>query len=123
MSEDALIRRENLKALKLTAVQLSEKCGGRYTYWRDLMEDPNKSFGEKKARQIEEKLGLPRGCMDIPEGAAGDHQKDWPFTLVDRLRYDALSPEAKGAVQLRLLDAIKEQEEIFNQRANGTNIY
>jgi hypothetical protein len=63
MNDDALIRLGNLKALNLTAQQLSERVGGRVSYWSDLMRG-KKSFGEKAARNIEEKLGIPRGSMD-----------------------------------------------------------
>lgn len=64
MSEDALIRRKNLKALGLSPTQLVARLGKSYQYWRDLMET-EKSFGEKAARNIEEKLNLVRGQLDI----------------------------------------------------------
>ena len=64
MSDDALIRRENLKRLGKTPGDLAAAVGGRYSYWRDLLEDPKKSFGEKIARKIEEKLDLPRLWLD-----------------------------------------------------------
>jgi hypothetical protein len=63
MSEDALIRLKNLLSLKHSATELSDRVGGRYTYWRDLLSG-DKSFGEKIARKIEEKLSLPRGWLD-----------------------------------------------------------
>jgi hypothetical protein len=69
MSDDSLIRLENLKSLKLTARELSEKVGGRISYWNDMLSG-NKSFGEKIARKIEEKLGLPRGSLDLVDGEA-----------------------------------------------------
>lgn len=65
MSDDALIRRENLKALNRSATELSALLGSRYTYWRDLL-NGSKSFGERAARRIEEGLGLPRGALDKP---------------------------------------------------------
>lgn len=64
MSDDALIRRANLKNLGLTPKELSGRVGHSYQYWRDLLET-DKSFGEKTARNIEEKLGLPRGQLDL----------------------------------------------------------
>lgn len=67
MSEDALIRRVNLKALGHGPGDLVRLIGKSYQYWRDLMET-EKSFGEKTARNIEEKLELPRGCLDRAEG-------------------------------------------------------
>jgi len=78
VSDDAAIRRANLKALckkrGWTANDLPEKMGwGRYTYWRDLLEDTTKSSGEKAARRIEESLELNRGWLDEP-GAADAHR-------------------------------------------------
>lgn len=72
-SEDTLIRRENLRRLMdargWEVADLPAKLGyGRYTYWRDLLEADDKSFGEKAARRIEDAAGLPRGRLDIPEG-------------------------------------------------------
>lgn len=63
MSDDALIRRTNLKSLGLGPKDLQEKIGKSYQYWRDLMET-EKSFGERAARNIEEKLDIPRGWLD-----------------------------------------------------------
>lgn len=72
-SEDAAIRRANLQYLcnqrSWTPTMLSDTLGwGRDTYWRDLLGDPNKSFGEKAARRIEDKLELGRGWLDEPQG-------------------------------------------------------
>lgn len=64
MSDDAKIRRENLKRLGLRPGQLRDKLGSSLAYWRDLMET-DKSFGERIARRIEEGLGLPRGSLDV----------------------------------------------------------
>lgn len=64
MSEDALIRRANLKALGYTPTELVARIGKSYQYWRDLM-NTEKSFGEKTARNIEDKLGLQRGQLDL----------------------------------------------------------
>lgn len=44
---------------------------------------------------------------------------DWPFQLVDRDRYEALSDVAKGAVQTRMMDEIEAQERKA-VRGNGT---
>jgi hypothetical protein len=67
MSDDALIRLKNLQALGHNPADLSRLIGKSYQYWRDLLAG-NKSFGEKAARNIEEKLGLLRGCLDASEG-------------------------------------------------------
>lgn len=63
MSDDALIRVENLRKTGKTAAELASTVGSSYQYWRDLL-DGKKSFGEKIARKIEAKLGLPRGWLD-----------------------------------------------------------
>ena len=71
MADDAGIRRTNLQRLLRqrgwTAADLSDRYHGRYTYWRDLLKDPNKSFGEKVARRLEEEADLPRLWLDTPE--------------------------------------------------------
>lgn len=67
MSEDALIRLENLRRLNKSAKELELLVGGRYTYWHDMLAG-TKSFGEKAARKIEDKLGLQRGQMDQEHG-------------------------------------------------------
>ena len=68
MSEDSLIRLENLRATKLRPAELSRRVGGTVSYWSDLLAG-RKSFGEKTARKIEAGLGLQRGAMD-ESGAA-----------------------------------------------------
>lgn len=75
VSDEAAIRRANLRALcktrGWTARDLHQRMQwARYTYWRDLIEDPKKSFGEKSARRIEEALDLGRGWLDEPDAAA-----------------------------------------------------
>lgn len=64
MSDDALIRLQNLRALGLSPTELSKDVGSSYQYWRDLLAG-KKSFGEKAARNIEEKLQLSRGHLDM----------------------------------------------------------
>ena len=69
MSDDAAIRRANLRSLKLDPAALMLKAGRRYSYWRDLLTQDSKSFGEKIARSIEAALDLPRGWLDQPHAA------------------------------------------------------
>jgi hypothetical protein len=64
MSEDAEIRRTNLRSLKHDPKALMARAGKSYSYWRDLLGDSNKSFGEKAARALEQALDLPRGWLD-----------------------------------------------------------
>lgn len=63
--------------------------------------------------------GLQCQVAEFSERLAQADAAAWPFTLVDRERYEALSPEARGAVQLRMMDAIAEQERSL--RKNGTD--
>ncbi len=65
MADDAEIRRRNLKGTGLGPADLSRRIGGTKSYWSELLAG-KKSFGEKKAREIEERLGWPRGYMDTP---------------------------------------------------------
>lgn len=69
MNDDALIRLANLKALNLTPKDLSDRIGGRVSYWADLLRG-QKSFGEKAARKIEEQLGIPRMSLDTADAEA-----------------------------------------------------
>lgn len=92
MSEDAAIRRENLRRLcharQWRPRDLEREVGGTYSYWRDLLETTSKPFGEKAARRIEDKLGLPRGWLDTPMADVTAREADsppysvtrWPFT-------------------------------------------
>lgn len=74
MADDAAIRRANLVRLLKTpeaAAKAMPEPPRRYSYWRDLMHDPKKSFGEKVARNIEGLMGWPRGSLDIPDYQPG----------------------------------------------------
>ena len=102
MNDEALIRLANLKALGLTATLLSEKVGGRYTYWRDLLAG-EKSFGEKAARKIEEAMGYPRGFLDAVE----DRQStEWPFLQVTLKQLQGLPTEYIQALEKHALDLL-----------------
>ena len=69
MNDDAGIRRENLRKLGKSASELAGLGVGGYSYWAAMLaENSKKNFGEKAARQLEEKLNLPRGQLDQSEG-------------------------------------------------------
>lgn len=70
MNDDTLIRLENLRALGKRPVDLVEQVGNSKQYWGDLLKG-RKSFGERIARKIEERLGLPRGSLDQPSSPNG----------------------------------------------------
>jgi hypothetical protein len=58
------IRRRNLVALKLTSSQLATQCGGQPKSWANVLSTVGRAFGEKKARHIEQCLGLKLGALD-----------------------------------------------------------
>lgn len=67
MNDSTLIRLENLRALCKTPAELTTLVGNSKQYWSDMLRG-RKSFGETAARKIEEKLELPRGFLDQPDG-------------------------------------------------------
>jgi hypothetical protein len=93
MSDDALIRLSNLKATGVTAKQLEAVKVGRYTYCRDLLAG-QKSFGEKAARKIEEKMGWPRGCLDTDEGCNLHSSSGQSSSAREPLRRDTEEPNS-----------------------------
>lgn len=65
MSDDRLIRLQNLKAMNLGPTDLKRRFGRSVSYWSDMLNN-RKSFGEDVARDIEERAALPRYWMDTP---------------------------------------------------------
>jgi len=88
---DSLIRLENLRRLNKTAKELELAVGGRYTYWHDMLAG-TKSFGEKAARKIEEKLGLVRGQMDQEHGISSATVTPPPPSVTASATNQALAP-------------------------------
>lgn len=104
MSDEAQIRRANFKALAGTPKQALERLGGSYSYWRDLMEDPKKAFGEKVARRIEAAYDIPHGSLDRPGMKA---PAETPSTGVAANSYRALAfAEADALPQGAVRDCI-----------------
>jgi hypothetical protein len=66
---DATIRRNNLhhamRARSWGPAEMSRQLGRTPSFWTDVLA-ARKSFGEKLARNIEERLGLPRLALDDP---------------------------------------------------------
>lgn len=85
MSDDALIRLENLRSLKLSAPELSLRVGGAKSYWHGMLAG-TRPFGEKIARKIEDKIGLARGWLDESQTRTprkeSDHTQEKPATLL-----------------------------------------
>lgn len=99
-----MVRLENLsrivKERGLTAHDLVRDVGGRYTYWRDLLAG-EKSFGEKIARKLEDRLNLARYSLDgaRAEDANGEQQlPDDVQELADHLASYATPSERAAAV-------------------------
>lgn len=85
--------------------RLAEVLGGKQSYWSDVVRihdgNSTKSFGAKKAREVEAILEMPHLHLD----GAG-----WPFLDVSAERFFRLSPHRRGRVEQALLDALKEIE-------------
>lgn len=119
MSDDALIRLQNLKATDLTPTVLAKRVGGRTSYWSDLLRG-QKSFGEKVARKVEEKLGWPRGCLDddggCPEiagtsddGGASDGQNASPSLIPTKVTYSPSNLNSTIVLLGNLLGALDDR--------------
>lgn len=81
----------------------------------------NQRFDAENSARAAQFLGVDHFWLATGEGDARLKGVDWPFTLVDRERYENLSPERRGFVQSGLERLIAEQEEQQALRANGTN--
>lgn len=68
MNDSTLIRRENLRALKLSPAELQQKLGKTRQHWSNMLRGTT-AFGETSARSIEEGLELPRGSLDEEKSA------------------------------------------------------
>lgn len=112
MNDDALIRLANLKALNLTPKDLSDRIGGRVSYWADLLRG-QKSFGEKAARKIEEQLGIPRMSLDT---ADADEPIPTPATSVPAVPQES-RPEAD-----QLADALEVLTKALTKADENTRI-
>lgn len=103
MAADKLIRVENLKALceerSLTAKDLERLVGGRDTYWHGMLAG-TRSFGEKAARKIEEKLTLPRGWLDQSHAKGEQVDALDADTLAFAKVYQSMSLEERGRLKL-----------------------
>lgn len=84
MNPQATNRRARLRSLKLEPQALSARAGRSYSYWRDLLTDESKSFGEKIARSIEESLGLPAMWLDEPIEARNASDSTEPYPSAGR---------------------------------------
>jgi hypothetical protein len=89
MNDERLIRLSNFQRLcetwQLTATELVNRLGSRYSFWRDLLADEKPSFGEKLARRIEEGLLLPRGWLDQADAQIPQETSASPTLFADTL--------------------------------------
>lgn len=86
MNDFAQTRRANLNRWVKTAKALHDVMGGSYPYWRNLLADPKKSFGEKTARRIEEAFGWPSGALD--EASEDSQPAEGLAAVASRARID-----------------------------------
>lgn len=76
MNDSTLIRLDNLRALGKKPADLAAVTGVSKQYWSDMLRG-RKSFGESAARNLEEKLELPRLFLDEDHSAMSkDTAKD-----------------------------------------------
>lgn len=85
-----------------------------------------KSFGSVKARTLELQAGMPTRYLDqrdedtaTPAPLPATLTTAWPFPLVARDRYEALSPEMRGYVQKSMNDALDYCEKTIGRTAEG----
>jgi hypothetical protein len=106
-AEDSEIRRDRLRSLGKTPTELVDAARyGRISYWRDLLTDSGKPFGEKAARKIEEALALPRGWLD-----ASPNDKPEPAPKPRRAsalqaRLEGMPPEMRAAFETAIMNVI-----------------
>lgn len=109
--EERNIRVANLKRLVAaaggTASFVRLHPGVDPTYVSQLI-NGHRSFGERSARNMEIKIGLDRGSLDIsPDVSSGG---EWPFKTIAAARFDRLPDHLKGVIEGRALTIIEEWE-------------
>jgi hypothetical protein len=98
MEDEALKRRRiaNLQAwiderFKGSVARAAKESGKADSQLRDTLAG-RKSFGEKVARSLEEKLGMEEGALDKPTKPAIKVRREWPDRLlreeIERLDHD-----------------------------------
>lgn len=106
MSEDALIRYTNLEAICAAnnwgPSELAAQIGRSVSQASDMLRR-KKTFGEKIARDIEQRLNLPRNWLDVPHGSAEIIQASAPVVMEKSPTYQTLhlassnnTPQPKG---------------------------
>lgn len=81
----------------------------KISYWSDVLRSDGKAFGEKAARDVEDKLSMPPNYLD---------GTGWPFENVDFSRWERLSERQKGAVEDAINDKLAEIESRGSGAAN-----
>lgn len=129
MNDDTLIRLENLRALGRRPTELAEKTGNSKQYWGDMLRG-KKSFGERAARKLEEKLGLTRGSLDQPamgtkkgmdflndadvtNGHNDDGRKNAPTEIPTSMDYSATNLKKAILLMGSLLGALDSRSQII----------
>ena len=78
-----------------------------------------KNIGEDTAREIEDKYGLERGALVVPDKKSGrpsvvSFAKPWPFPSVDRDRIENLSKDDRIRLDYGLSKEIAALEDVAN---------
>jgi hypothetical protein len=74
------------------------------TYISQLL-NGHRNFGERAARAMEAKLGLPAGGLD--RTGADDAASGWPFARLSKADYDALKPSQREAIEDWVIDQVE----------------
>lgn len=118
MKEVEQVRRERLQSLRERFGSLAElnrelarpdrdATLGQYLNMTIGTKSPKvKAMGSALAREIEEKLSLPRGWMDTDPDLVRERGDPWPFKSLDYARFDRLTLEQKIEIQGVLRDRI-----------------
>lgn len=104
MEDEALQKRRitNLKAwidghYDGSVASASRHSGKSDSQLRDMLAG-RKSFGEKVARSIEDKMGMEEGELDRPTKTATKAKRDWPFNF-PRSQIEDLDPDQRQRVE------------------------
>jgi len=121
MSSPPISRAVKARRIKNLKAAIEEKFGGNISaaaraidaddmhyvnYLNGVLNNPDKSFGEKACRKAEKGLGYPPGTFDLDP----DAPKTWPFKMITRERYDKLADDAHTRIEGALLALVIEHE-------------
>ena len=80
----------------------------------------NQTFTAENSARAARFLKVDHFWLATGEGDAKLEGADWPFSMIDRGRYESLEAEQRGYVQAGLESLLAEQEKQLAIRRNGT---